>query len=180
MKQGSRGRDYETALQWLKDSALVYMINRVSLPRIPLIAYREMYIFKLYMPDIGLLSACTGLSPKAYIGNDLFTHHKGVLAEQFVLQELLAANDKVPLYYWASEKNTAEIEFVVQYENTIIPVEVKAGKSTKSESLKIYKKAFSPDVVIRTSQNEYSRNGTNYEIPLYMAGKLLSMVSKSL
>ena len=172
MKQGSRGREYEIALQWLKDSRLLHVLNRVSLPMMPLIAYREMPIFKLYMPDIGLLSARTGLSPKAYIGSDTFTHYKGVLAEQFVLQELLAANDTVPIYYWASEKNTAEIEFIIQYENNIIPVEVKSGKNIKSESLKLYKKLFEPETAIRCSLIEYSSNKGNYEIPLYMMGSL--------
>jgi predicted AAA+ superfamily ATPase len=179
MKQGSRGREYETALQWLKDSGLVYMLNRVSLPRIPLIAYREAPIFKLYMPDTGLLSARTALDPKAYIEteNNTFTHYKGVLAEQFVLQELIAANDALPVYYWATEKNTAEIEFVIQYENTIIPLEVKAGKNTKSESLKTYKKLFTPNLVIRSSQQEYSRNKGDYEIPLYMIGNIAGFLN---
>ena len=177
MKQGSRGREYETALQWLKDSGLVTMLNRASLPRIPLAAYRELPIFKIYMPDIGLLSARTGLSPKAYIGNDTFTHYKGVLAEQFVLQELLAANDTVPIYYWAAEKNTAEIEFIIQYENAVIPVEVKSGKNIKSESLKTYKNLFEPKIVIRSSLNEYSCNKGNYEIPLYLTGNLFGFLS---
>ena len=179
MKQGSRGREYETALQWLKDTGLVYMLNRVSLPKTPLIAYRELSIFKLYMPDIGLLSARTGLNPKVYIGNDTFTHYKGVLAEQFVLQELLAANDTVPIYYWATEKNTAEIEFILQYENAIIPTEVKSGKNIRSESLKMYKKLFEPKTVIRSSLNEYSCNNGNYEIPLYMMGKLYEFLSSA-
>ncbi|MCL2068178.1 MAG: AAA family ATPase [Treponema sp.] len=178
MKQGSRGREYESALQWLKDTGLVKMLNRASLPRMPLIAYQELPIFKLYMPDIGLLSARTGLSPKAYVGSDTFTHYKGVLAEQFALQELLAANDVVPVYYWAADKNNAEIEFVIQYENEIVPVEVKSGKNVKSESLKLYKKLFSPKITIRTSLNEYSCNNGNYDIPLYMVASLYGFLSQ--
>ena len=177
MKQGSRGREYESALQWLKNAGLVTMLNRASLPKIPLIAYQENAIFKLYMPDIGLLSARTGLSPKAYIDphNAAFTHYKGALAEQFVLQELLAAYARIPLYYWAAEKNNAEIEFIIQHENTIIPLEVKAGKNIKSESLKAYKKLFNPEIVFRISQNEYSRNQGNYEIPLYLTGQCMKI-----
>ena len=188
MKQGSRGREYESALQWLKDAGLVKMLNRVSLPNMPLIAYRELPIFKLYMPDIGLLAARTALSPKAYIGtlnNDdgstdkkIFTHYKGVLAEQFVLQEFFAAFDAVPIYYWATDKNTAEIEFVIQHENTVIPIEVKSGKNIKSESLKTYKNIFNPEIAIRISQMEYNFNNNQYEVPLYMAGNLLNIISE--
>ena len=180
MKQGSRGREYETALQWLKNAGLVHMLNRVSMPKIPLIAYQEMPIFKLFMSDIGLLAARTGLSPKVYMEphDNVFTHYKGLLAEQFVLQEFLAAYDHIPIYYWGSEKNTAEIEFVIQYQNTIIPLEVKAGKNSKSESLKTYKKLFYPERTIRFSQIQYSRNEGNYEIPLYMAGSILQHLDK--
>jgi predicted AAA+ superfamily ATPase len=178
MKQGSRGREYETALHWLKDAGLIHMLHRVSLPKLPLLAYREMPIFKLYMPDIGLLSARTGLSPKSYIetNNESFSHYKGVLAEQFVLQELLAAYRALPIYYWAADKNTAEIEFVIQHEDAIIPIEVKAGKNIKSESLKVYKQLFNPKTIIRTSLVEYNRSGTHYDIPLYMAGQFSQII----
>jgi predicted AAA+ superfamily ATPase len=177
MKEGSRGRDYEIAMQWLKNAWLLHILNRVSLPKMPLIAYQEAHIFKIYMTDIGLLSARTALSPKAYIDeqNNTFTHYKGVLAGQFVLQELLSYNN-LPIYYWAAEKNNAEIEFVIQYENNIIPLEVKAGKNIKSESLKSYKNLFAPDITIISSQNEYRRNGNNFEIPLYLAGGLEGII----
>ena len=178
MKQGSRGRDYETSLQWLKDTGLLYMLNRVSLPKIPLIAYQEMPIFKLYMPDIGLLSARTALDPKVYNEpkNNIFIHYKGLLAEQYVLQELLASNNNMPIYYWATEKNTAEIEFLIQHENKVIPIEVKSGKNTKSESLKTYSKLFNPEKTIRISQRQYSRNESGYEIPLYLAGSIMQVL----
>jgi predicted AAA+ superfamily ATPase len=123
------------------------------------------------MTDIGLLSARTALSPKAYLDtNNMFTHYKGVLAEQFALQEILAANSSLPIYYWAAEKNNAEIEFVIQYENNIIPLEVKAGKNIKAESLRAYKKLFNPETAIISSKNEYNRSGGNFEIPLYLVG----------
>ena len=178
MKRGSRGRDYETALQWLKDAGLVIMLNRVSLPLIPLVAYKEMPIFKLYMPDIGLLSARTSLSPKVLLDKEdaLFTHYKGLLAEQYVLQELTATHDHMPLYYWGTEKNTAELEFLIQYENRIIPMEVKSGKNIKSTSLRIFKNTYNPEISIRFSARSYSRNGGNYEFPLYMAGNVLDRI----
>jgi predicted AAA+ superfamily ATPase len=178
MKQGSRGRDYEIAMQWLKDARLVHILNRVSLPKMPLIAYQEMPVFKLYMPDVGLLAARTNLNPKAYIDTEpaVFSHYKGMLAEQFVLQELLAAETRVPIYYWASEKNTAEIEFVIQYKNKIIPLEVKSGKNIKSQSLKRYIEHFNPETVIRVSSQKYSRNEGRIELPLYMVGNIFNVI----
>ena len=177
IKQGSRGRDYELALQWLKDTGLIKMLNRVSLPKMPLIAYQEASIFKLYMSDIGLLSARTSLDPKIYNDtNNLFTHYKGVLAEQFVLQELLALTGSMPIYYWAQDKNNAEIDFVIQHENMIIPIEVKAGTNIKSESLKTYKKLFNPQVSVISSQNKYKKGGETIEIPLYLIGKIKELI----
>jgi predicted AAA+ superfamily ATPase len=140
------------------------------LPNIPLLAYKEEAIFKLYMHDIGLLSAKTGLDEKTYIfGNDaLFTHYKGIIAEQFVFQELISIDNHLPVYYWADAKNLYEIEFIVQYDNKIIPIEVKSGKNIKSASLKYYAEMFNPQTSIRSSLIDYNVNQTSYDIPLYM------------
>ncbi|MCL2688720.1 MAG: ATP-binding protein [Chitinispirillia bacterium] len=181
MKKGSRGRDYETALQWLIDAGMVSKVNRVSQPHMPLNAYMEEAIFKLYMPDTGLLSTLTGLDPRVYIepNNAIFHHYKGVLAEQFALQEIRASNTNLQIYFWASEANKAEIEFVVQANNKIIPIEVKAGKNTKSESLRSYisRKDFAASIAVRTSLNDYrvadniyNSDCVLYDIPLYMIG----------
>ena len=112
MKEGSKGREYEAALEWLKDSGLVHQIRRIKLPNLPLAAYQEPRIFKLYCPDIGLLSAQTALDITSFIEPDgrVFSHYRGALTEQFVLQELRAACPRLPVYYWANEKNTAEID----------------------------------------------------------------------
>jgi predicted AAA+ superfamily ATPase len=178
MKQGGRGREYENALKWLEDSGLIYKINRISLPNIPLAAYLEAAIFKLYMPDIGLLSARTGLLPQDYIlDNDkIFNHYKGMIAEQFVLQELSVLQEKMPLYYWANNKNTAEVEFAVQYKGEVIPIEVKAGKNIKSESLKAYRTLFSPKCAVITSLNDFEISGSLIKIPLYMISQLPAII----
>jgi predicted AAA+ superfamily ATPase len=179
MKHGSRGRDYETALKWLEDAGLVLKLNRVSLPNMPLAGYKELFIFKLYMPDIGLLSARTALELKTYLENDekLFNHYKGLLAEQFVFQELVANNENMPIFYWSNQKNTAEIEFIIQYDGKIIPVEVKSGKNVKSKSLKRYTEEFKPAVAVRISLIEYAKHGSLYDIPLYMTGKLTGLLN---
>jgi len=178
MKEGSRGRDYEAALNWLTNTNLIYKLYRVSLPNMPLIGYKEPAIFKLYMNDVGLLSARAGLDIKLYIDDNdkTFSHYKGGLAEQFVLQELIATNNKLPIYYWAAEKNTAEVEFVVQYNDKIIPIEVKSGKNVKSESLNVYRKEYTPACAIRTSLKNYGVIDGLYSIPLYMIGSLSAIL----
>jgi predicted AAA+ superfamily ATPase len=173
MKAGSRGRDFETALQWLVDSGLVLRLNRVSLPNLPLAGYAESAVFKLYLPDVGLLSALTGLGPRTYLEGPegIFNHFKGVLAEQFVLQELRANAPHPPVYYWANGKNTAEIEFVIQSENQIIPIEVKAGKNIKSKSLAVYREQFAPETAIQTSLEDFEKAGSLCRIPLFAIGQ---------
>jgi len=178
MKEGSRGRNYEMALNWLTSTNLIHKLYRVSLPNMPLIGYKQPAIFKLYMNDIGLLSARTSLDIKIYLddNNKTFSHYKGGLAEQFVLQELIAANDKLPLFYWATDKNTAEIEFVMQYKGEILPLEVKSGRNVKSESLNAYRKEYRPARAIRASLKNYGVVDGLYSVPLYMVGSITEIL----
>ena len=178
MKEGSRGRNYETGLSWLTNTLLIRKLHRVSLPFMPLTGYKEAAVFKIYINDIGLLSARTALDPKIYLDDDnrTFSHYKGGLAEQYILQELTAADDKLPVYYWSTDKNTAEIEFVVQYKNEIIPIEVKSGKNVKSESLNTYRREFQPVRSIRTSLKNYGLTDGLYSVPLYMMGSLAEIL----
>jgi predicted AAA+ superfamily ATPase len=180
MKEGSRGRDYEAALNWLVNTNLIHKLYRVSLPNMPLIGYKEPAIFKLYMNDVGLLSARAGLGIKLYIDDDdkTFSHYKGALTEQFVLQELMATNDKLSIYYWAAEKNTAEVEFVIQYNDNIIPIEVKSGKNVKSESLKAYRNEFAPSHAVRASLKKYGVMDGLYSVPLYLIGNLYGILKE--
>jgi len=174
MKEGSRGRNYELALNWLTDTNLIHKLYRVSLPNMPLIGYKQPAIFKLYMNDIGLLSARAALEIKIYLDDNdkTFSHYKGGLAEQFVLQEIMATNDQLPLFYWATDKNTAEVEFVFQYDGEIIPLEVKSGKNVKSESLNAYRNEYRPDRAIRASLKHYGVVDGLYSVPLYMIGSI--------
>jgi predicted AAA+ superfamily ATPase len=178
MKPGSKGRDYEIALEWLKNAGLISQIKRVSLPCLPLTAYQQNHIFKLYAPDIGLLSARAGLELKSYLDADekVFHHYKGSLSEQFVLQELRAAAPNLPVHYWANDKNTAEIDFVVQFHDTIIPIEVKSGENVRGGSLKTYMTTFEPSVAIRASLLDYGRNNALIDVPLYMASEFAEII----
>jgi len=130
------------------------------------------------MNDIGLLSARAGLDSKLYIDDNekTFSHYKGGLAEQFVLQELVATGDNLPVYYWAAEKNTAEIEFVIQYNNQIIPIEVKSGRNVKSKSLNAYINAFAPARAIRVSLKNYAVTDGLYSVPLYLTGGIAGIL----
>jgi predicted AAA+ superfamily ATPase len=172
MKKGSRGRAYEAALNWLTQTNLIRRLHRVSLPNIPLAGYRQANIFKIYMTDIGLLSARIGVDPRLYLDGDAaFSHYKGGLAEQFVLQELIAADDTLPVFYWATDKNTAEIEFVLQCED-VVPVEVKSGTHVASESLRAYRDKFRPARAVRASLKKFGLADGLCSVPLYMMGDI--------
>lgn len=173
IKSGARAREYENALGWLVKSGLVYQVNRVSLPNLPLISYQERENFKLFMLDLGLLSAKSGLDIKTILEGDtaVFNHFKGALTEQYVLQELKSFDDDLPVFYWANRKNTSEIDFVIQKWDEVIPLEVKASVNLKAKSLRAYMDAFKPRTALRTSLAELSRNGRLLEIPLYLIGR---------
>jgi predicted AAA+ superfamily ATPase len=172
MKEGARASQYEDALYWLEQVGLVYRVNRVSSPSLPLAGYADR-AFKLYMVDVGLLSAKAGLTAQnlAQPNPEVFSHFRGALTEQYVLQEI-KANSGAGTFYWAndSKKGTAELDFLVQHEGEIIPIEVKAALNLKAKSLKAYMDYYSPRAAIRTSLSRYGRNGNRYDIPLYLIG----------
>jgi predicted AAA+ superfamily ATPase len=178
LKHGARARDYENALSWLVKSGLVYQINRVSLPNLPLISYREREHFKLYMLDVGLLSAQSGLDIKTIMepNAEIFNHFKGALTEQYVLQELKALDDAAPIFYWTNEKSTSEIDFVLQQWDEVIPMEVKSSVNLKAKSLTAYRDKFKPKTAIRTSLTDFTRRADLFEIPLYMIGRYREIV----
>jgi len=174
VRSGGRAAEFENAMQWLTDTGLVYKINKVETPKIPLkMHYKEDY-FKLYMLDIGLFGAQAEIKPADILadGADIVDGMNGALAEQFVCQELKAANIS-PLFYWGREGATAEIDFITQGNGEIIPIEVKSAKHTKSQSLKVFMHEHKPAHAVRTSLKNYGVMQTNFEgslysVPLYM------------
>ncbi|WP_298644516.1 ATP-binding protein [uncultured Cardiobacterium sp.] len=168
MQKGARSKDYETALQWLKDSGLVHIVPRIKKPHLPLAAYQD-NAFKLYSLDIGLLAAQNQLDAATLLeGNRIFTEYKGALAEQYVLQQLIATQDQ-PVYYWATEKGTAEVDFVLQRGQSVIPIEVKAEENLKAKSLKTYVEQYQPQQAIRYSMADYREQDWMENVPLYGA-----------
>ncbi|MDP0202563.1 ATP-binding protein [Glaesserella parasuis] len=166
LQKGVRSKDYEIALQWLKDSGLVHSVPRIKKPHLPLSAYQD-NAFKLYGLDIGLLSAQSHLDASVLLdGSRIFSEFKGALTEQYVLQQLIANQDN-PVFYWATEKGTAEVDFVVQQKQAVIPIEVKAEENLKAKSLKVYVEQFQPEHAFRFSIADYREQDWLVNVPLY-------------
>ena len=166
MQKGARFKDYELALQWLKDSGLVYPVYRIKKPHLPLSGYQE-NIFKLYCLDVGLLGAKSQLDPTTLLEpTRLFTEFKGALTEQYVLQQLQAGQPN-PIFYWATEKGTAEVDFVVQRGRDVIPIEVKAEENLRAKSLKSYVEQYQPSLAVRASMSDYRAEDWVVNVPLY-------------
>lgn len=167
IKSGARARDFETAMQWLCDAGLVYKVTCVSQGELPLKGFEKPNLFKLYVLDIGLHGAMSGLDPSVIIdGNKLFLQYKGALTEQFVLQELLLKVDK-NIFYWSPEASVAEMDFVIQYRGKAIPIEVKAEQNLRAKSIGVYISQNKPEVVIRTSMADFKRGEQVVDLPLY-------------
>lgn len=170
VKPGARAREYEDALQWLVDAQLVHKVYRVRAPKIPLSAYDDLSAFKIYASDVGILRALSQLSPQAFTeGSRLFTEFKGALSENFVAQSLIALYEP-HLHYWSQTNPPYEVDFLIQDENEIIPIEVKSSLNTQSKSLKKFKERFaeSTPLRIRYSLNNLSLDGDMLNIPLVM------------
>jgi len=150
VKSGARAREYENALLWLINAGLVYRIYCSVKPELPLSAYDDLTAFKIYLPDVGLLRRLSRLNTIAVVeGNWLLTEFKGALTENFVLSSLLQQFEGIPRY-WRSG-NKAEVDFLIQHDNIIIPVEVKSDENIRSKSLAFYRKKFNPQLSIRFS-----------------------------
>lgn len=171
IRKSARGRDYEEAIQWLSDAGLIHKSYLVESPKFPLSAYADNNIFKIFFVDVGLLGAQSNLSPQTVIDGDvLFTEFKGALTENYVAQELIATKHKEP-YYWASEGD-AEIDFLIEEDHEIYPLEVKAGASQKKKSLLVYKQKYSPSKLIRATTMNLKHDGDIYNFPLYLISRL--------
>jgi predicted AAA+ superfamily ATPase len=174
VKEGARAREYEYALMWLTDCGLVHKVHRVTKPNLPLKAYEDLKAFKLFLVDLGLLSCMTRLKQDVLLdGNELFKEFKGALTEQYVLQQLKTLRNIEP-YYWSNERNTAEIDFLLDTGNMLIPLEVKAEVNLQSKSLKAFAEKYTPPFSIRSSMSDYKRERWLLNLPLYSIGQITS------
>ncbi len=171
VKEGARAREYEDALQWLVDARLVHKIYRSTAPGLPMAAYDDLSAFKIYLADVGVLRRLAQLAPTAFgEGNRLFTEFKGALTENFVLQTLVTQFEVVPRY-WSRINPSYEVDFLIQRENDIFPIEVKAETNVTSRSLRKFKESF-PDQVklrVRFSLDNLKLDDDVLNIPLFMA-----------
>lgn len=172
VRKGARGRDYETAIQWLVDAGLVLKVARTKELKIPLTSYVDPNAFKLYLVDVGLLGALSGLNSRTLLeGDSLFVEFKGALTEQFVCQEFTNSRNEVPLY-WSAENSTGEVDFAYQSSTRgdVIPIEVKAGTNLQAKNLKSVINRYGLSRSLRFSAMPYKDNGAIQDVPLYMAG----------
>ena len=171
IKEGARAREYENALQWLVDARLVHKVYRSSAPALPVAAYDDLSAFKIYLADVGLLRRLAQLAPTAFgEGNRLFTEFKGALTENYVLQTLLTQFEVTPRY-WSQNNPPYEVDFLIQRENDIFPIEVKAETNTAGKSLRKFKELFGSKVKlrIRFSLENLKLDGDVLNIPLFLA-----------
>lgn len=172
IREGARAKDFEIAIEWLLDCGLIKKVYNVSKPALPLKAYTEFSAFKLYLLDVGLLAAMTDLDAGTILeGNAIFVEFKGALTEQYVLQQLIAETEYIP-YYYTETKSEGEIDFLIQKESKIVPIEVKAEENLRAKSLREYTKKFQPEYAVRTSMSNYREQDWMTNIPLYLICKI--------
>ena len=170
VRKGGRAADFEECLAWLEEAGLIHKVQRVDKPGLPLSAYAEQAIFKVFLLDIGLLGAMCELNPEAILaGSAVFTEFKGALTEQYVCQELIASCGFTP-FYWSAENSTGEIDFLVQDGGKIYPIEVKAEENLKAKSLRAFASKYDGVHARRFSMSGYRDQDWMRNVPLYAIG----------
>lgn len=172
VREGARAKEYETAIMWLSDCGLVNKVSRVNTAGVPLKAYEDLKGFKLFVLDVGLLGCMAGLRQRTLLdGNDLFIEFKGALTEQYVCQQLKTIDD-LGIYYYTNDRNSCEIDFIVDTGEKIIPVEAKAEINLKAKKLKTYQEKFKPKISVRTSMADFKKEDGLFNLPLYAIEKI--------
>ena len=166
LKKGARASEFEMAIQWLKDAGLIYQVNRVTVPTMPLKFYAEMSVFKLFILDIGLMGAMVDTPAESILVADtLFKEYKGAFTELFVLTQLMPL--QIPIYYFSSNDSRVEIDFIVQHGATITPIEVKAEENVHAKSLRTFINKHPELRGIRLSMKPYQNQEWMENKPLY-------------
>ena len=167
VRKGARAADFEECLAWLEHAGLIHKVRRASKPGVPLSAYCNTNAFKVFLVDVGLLGAMSGLEPQDVLeGNRVFTEFKGALTEQYVCQQLVAEQDVVPSY-WSAENSSGEIDFLAQVSGSVFAVEVKAEENLRARSLRAFKTAHPEVRAVRFSLSPHRRQAWMVNVPLY-------------
>lgn len=174
LREGARAKDFEVAIEWLRDAGLIYKVSRTKSGELPLNAFEDFNIFKIYLLDVGLLSAINKLTADTLIaGNEIFNTYKGALTEQYFFQQI---RDKVDfVYYWSAENSRGEIDFIVQKEGKVIPIEVKAEENLRAKSLAAFVAKYPGLHALRFSMSDYREQNWMTNIPLYAAVSSISL-----
>ena len=171
VKSGARAKELEDALRWLQEAGLINKITRIEQPTIPLMAYEDRRSFKIYLADTGILRRMAQIPVSAVLLNkDIFGEFKGRLVENYVQQQLISMGIN-PLHYWTSG-NMAEVDFIVQSDELVLPVEVKSGLNVRSRSMQVYRDKYKPKTAIRFSMQNLKNDNGLLNIPLYMISQL--------
>ena len=182
VKEGARSKDLEDALEWLVSAGLVYKLNMVPVPQIPLESMKDNTYFKVYMADVGLLRKKSNVNYRTILnGDDLYMQFKGAFAENYVLSQLKCM--KVPAYFWRT-KADAEVDFISDFEGLLFPIEVKSSDNTKAKSLQLFCKRYSPKLAFKSSLKNIGDNmeGNSHvwSLPLYAIFKLKDYVMEEI
>lgn len=166
VREGARGREYESALQWLKEAGLIIKSYNITAPKLPLPAYGDTNAFKVFALDVGLLAAMSNIPLEIILSDhELFNEYNGAFTENYVAQELLSKQNT--LHYWTSE-GIAEVDFIIQQNGKIFPLEVKSGISRRKKSLLVYDQKFHPELLLRSSSMNLKLDGKVLNLPLYL------------
>ncbi|MCL2888944.1 MAG: ATP-binding protein [Eggerthellaceae bacterium] len=176
VRQGARAKDLEEAIQWLRDYGAVRKVEQVSTLRAPLKSYASLSEFKLFVLDVGLLGALAGLDASVLLENSvIFTEFKGSLAEQYVEQQLEAHG--LEPFYWSSSTSVNELDFVIDFNGRVVPIEVKAKENLRSKSLQAAREKFASPVSVRTSLSAYRDEGWLVNVPLWAIGSIRKILA---
>ena len=170
VKEGARAKDLEDALEWLVSAGLVYKLNLVPTPQIPLESMKDNTYFKIYMADVGLLRKKSNVNYRTILnGDESFIQFKGAFSENYIMSELKSLG--VSAYFWRT-KADAEVDFISDYEGVLFPIEVKSATNTKAKSLQLFCKRFAPKLAFKASLKNVGDNMMEethiWNIPLYI------------
>lgn len=166
IRKGATAGLFGDSISWLVMAGVVLECDRITRGEIPIKAFRDVSAFKLYMSDVGLLSSHAGIMPENMIRQELSDVYKGALAENYVAQALCAGGHEI--FYWMAESPAAEVDFVIQKEGKVLPVEVKYDENVHAKSLKRYANLYEPKEIIRVSARNFGRDEKGMiSVPLY-------------
>lgn len=179
IQKGARAKDFEIAIQWLVDAGIIYRVPRIRKAAMPLKFYEDFNAFKLYYLDCGLMGALAETpADQVLIGDNIFEEYKGAFTEQFVLGELMNSSSK-SIFYYDSDNSKQELDFIIQLEDTIAALEVKAEENLRAKSLRQFKTDHPSCIAVRLSMSDYRKQDWMINVPLYLAFRVREIVENA-